>query len=67
MDTDQSDLSLFPKRNVAKNIQGTGWRVWNRDELKYWGGSFVECPTTLLAELDGPKRPEILADLGETS
>jgi len=50
-------------RFVAKAIKGTGWRVWDRNAKKLWGNPFHEYPTELLAELNGPKRPEKLVEL----
>ena len=63
MDTERPDFGVFPKRYVAKNIEGTGWSIWDRDEHKWWGSPFREYPEDLLAELNGPMRPEILAEL----
>ena len=50
-------------RYVAKAIEGVGWRVWNRRANRWWGNPFREYPEELLAELNGPKRPERLIEL----
>ncbi|REJ91898.1 MAG: hypothetical protein DWQ34_13925 [Planctomycetota bacterium] len=48
---------------VARAIPGKGWRVWNRRTKKWWGNPFREYPEELLAELNGPKRPQRLVQL----
>ncbi len=50
-------------RFVAKAIEGTGWRVWDRTQKKWWGNPLHRYPEAVLAELNGPKRPEKLAEL----
>ena len=49
-------------RFVAKPHEG-GWRVWDRTQKKWWGNVFRAFPEALLAELNGPKRPEKLVAL----
>lgn len=48
---------------VAKAVKGQGWRVWDRKMKKWWGNSFSFYPEELLAELNGPKRPNKLVEL----
>ena len=50
-------------RFVAKAVKGTGWRVWDRTQKKWWGNPLRQFPEELLAELNGPKRPEKLVEL----
>lgn len=52
-------------RYVAKAVPGVGWRIWNRKQKKWWGNPFREYPAELLAELNGPKRPERLVELSK--
>lgn len=51
------------KRYVARAEAGKGWRVWDRMRRKHWGEFMSYYPETLLAELNGPKRPEVLVEL----
>lgn len=67
MDRDRPELHVFPKRYIAKNIQATGWQIWDRVDHKWWGRPYRKYPAELLAELNGPKRPERLAELSEDS
>jgi len=62
--TGQSQTMGTPKaRFVAKAIEGVGWRVWDRLQKRWWGNPFRHFPEKLLAELNGPKRPEKLVEL----
>ena len=60
----QSQIMGKPNvRFVAKAVERTGWRVWDRTQKKWWGNSFRQHPDELLAELNGSKRPEKLVEL----
>jgi len=50
-------------RFVARAIEGTGWRVWDRVQKKWWGNPFREYPKDVLSELNGLKRSEKLVEL----
>ena len=52
-------------RYVAKAVPSAGWRVWDRQQKKWWGSPFSYFPEDLLAELNGPKRPEKLVTLNK--
>lgn len=51
------------RRSVARAVPGQGWRVWNMKAERFWGEVCRFVPDALLAELNGPKRPEHLARL----
>jgi len=53
------------KKFVAKAIAGLGWRVWNRQQHKWWGNPFKTYPEELLAELNGANRPERIVELSK--
>lgn len=48
---------------VAKATPNIGWRIWNRKTRQWWGNYFKEYPEEVLVELNGQKRPSILAEL----
>ncbi len=50
-------------RYVAKSEAGKGWRVWDRKLRRGWGEWRREYPQELLAELNGPRRPDRLVAL----
>ena len=50
-------------RFVAKAEAGRGWRVWDRKMRRWWGKHFADYPQAVLAELNGPKRPDRLVEL----
>lgn len=52
-----------PPRYVARAEAGKGWRIWNRKSKKFWGNPFLDYPDALLAELNGPARPEVIVEL----
>jgi hypothetical protein len=71
-----SNVRLFPidatvgvpsHRYVAKAVPGMGWRVWNRKFSRWWGNFFIAYPEALLAELNGPKRPDRITTLSRSS
>jgi hypothetical protein len=51
------------RRFVAKAEAGNGWRIWNNKRQIWWGQRYIDYPEELLAELNGEKRPERLAEL----
>jgi hypothetical protein len=51
------------KRFVARAEAGRGWRVWDKQQKRWWGRVFARQPDAVLAELNGPKRPERLVEL----
>jgi hypothetical protein len=55
------------KRYVAKAVPGSGWRVWDRKRGCWWGNDFSAYPETLLAELNGDKRPDRITELSRGS
>ena len=50
-------------RFVARAEAGKGWRIWDNQQKKWWGERYQSFPEHLLAELNGSKRPEQLAEL----
>jgi hypothetical protein len=61
MDIVPPDLSVFPKRYVAKNIQETGWRIWDRSERKWWGSPFHELFSEVVFSPRGKRRRILLS------
>ena len=55
------------ERYVARAYAGKGWRVFNRRTQRPWGIYFPNYPETLLAELNGQKRPDKIAELTKKS
>jgi hypothetical protein len=53
------------RKYVAKAIAGTGWRIWNRQQRKWWGVPFEAYPEALLEELNGLNRPERIIQLSK--
>jgi hypothetical protein len=51
------------KRFVARAEAGRGWRIWDKQQKRWWGPVLSRQPDALLAELNGPKRPERLTEL----
>ena len=49
-------------RFVART-EDSGWRVYDRQQKKSWGDRYNVYPAQLLAELNGPKRPERIVQL----
>lgn len=56
-------MSKQRRRFVAKAEAGRGWRIWDNLPNKWWGERYQNCPDSLLAELNGGKRPEQLVEL----
>lgn len=54
-------------RFVAKAEVGVGWRIWDNTAKKWWGEVYDQHPEALIAELNGQKRPEVLAALARTT
>ena len=53
-----------PKRRfVGKSESGKGWRIWDTKIRRWWGEPYLAYPEQLLAELNGEKHPERLAEL----
>ena len=50
-------------RFVARAEADGGWRVYDRQQKKWWGDRYKVYPEHLLTELNGPKRPERLTEL----
>ncbi len=50
------------KKYVAKGVPG-GWRIWSTISQTWWGQFYEKQPDDLVAELNGPKRPEMLIEL----
>ncbi len=50
------------KRFVAKGVPG-GWRIWNKLAQRWWGEFYEKQPDELLEELNGLRRPDVLAEL----
>ena len=53
------------QRFVAKAVPSVGWRIWDNMQKKWWGSPFQSFPEALLAELNGPKRPERIVELSK--
>jgi hypothetical protein len=51
------------RRFVAKAEAGSGWRIWDNKQKKWWGECYLQHPENLLAELNGDKRPDELTEL----
>jgi hypothetical protein len=51
------------RRFVAQAEAGKGWRIWDKQQKRWWGPRFRVQPDQLLTELNGPKRPSQLAAL----
>lgn len=52
---------------IAKAEAGVGWRIWNRKTKRWWGNYFPSYPEDVLAELNGPDRPDVLTKLCKIS
>ena len=50
-------------RFVAKAEAGKGWHIWDNMQKKWWGERYQNYPESLLAELNGEKRPQRLIEL----
>lgn len=48
---------------MARAEAGNGWRIWDKQKKRWWGPALSSQPDALVAELNGPKRPERLAEL----
>jgi hypothetical protein len=48
---------------VAKAEANAGWRIWNRQQKRWWGERYINRPDALVDELNGQKRPDRLAEL----
>jgi hypothetical protein len=53
------------KKYVVKAITGLGWRIWNRQQRRWWGSPFKAYPEELLSELNGLNRPERIVELSK--
>jgi hypothetical protein len=51
------------KRFVAQAEAGHGWRIWDKQQKRWWGPVLPRQPEAVLTELNGPKRPEKLVEL----
>jgi hypothetical protein len=51
------------KRFLARAEAGRGWRIWDKQQKRWWGPVLVHQPDALVTELNGLKRPERLAEL----
>jgi hypothetical protein len=56
-------MAAATARFVARAEAGNGWRVYDRQMRKWWGTRSDRFPEELLAELNGPKRPERIVEL----
>ena len=50
-------------RFVAAAEAGKGWRIRDNKQRKCWGERYRSFPEELLAELNGGKRPDRIAEL----
>lgn len=50
---------------MAKAEAGRGWRIWDNKIRRWWGERHESYPETLLAELNGDKRPVRLTELAK--
>lgn len=50
------------RKYVAKGVPG-GWRIWNKQGHRWWGEFYEKQPDELVDELNGLKRPEVMAAL----
>ena len=50
-------MGKLRKRFVAKAEAGTGWRIWDNKQKKWWGERYQDFPEQLLVELNGDKTP----------
>lgn len=50
-------------RFVAKAEAGEGWRIWDKQQKKWWGERYQSFPEQLLAELNSGKRPNRIKEL----
>lgn len=48
---------------MAKAEAGKGWRIWDKQQKKWWGERYEDFPGRLLDELNGGKRPDQLLEL----
>jgi hypothetical protein len=55
------------RRYVGRAITATGWRIWDNKMQRFWGEVYDPYPQTLLDELNGEKRPQLLANLAKKS
>lgn len=53
------------RRYVARATAGIGWRIWDHKAARWWGKPFGYHPEELIAELNGPKRPEKVVELSK--
>jgi hypothetical protein len=49
-------MAMRLTRFVAKAEKGSGWRVWDRMQHRFWGPVFSRQPRAVIAELNGGKR-----------
>lgn len=53
-----------PKNRFGAEAEaGKGWRIWDKQQKKWWGERYQSFPENLLLELNGDKRPEHLTQL----
>ncbi len=50
-------------RFVMKALPGKGWRIWNTKMKKWWGDTYHRQPDELITELNGERRPDVVAEL----
>ena len=55
------------RRYVGRAIATMGWRIWDNKRHRFWGEVYYPYPQTLLDELNGEKRLQLLAHLGKKS
>jgi hypothetical protein len=50
-------------RFIARAEAGTGWRIWDRQQHRWWGEPQKEYPSAILTELNSEKRPDRIVEL----
>jgi hypothetical protein len=55
------------RRYVGRAIATMGWRIWDNKLHRFCGEVYDPYPQTLLDELNGEKRLQLLAHLGKKS
>jgi hypothetical protein len=53
-------------RFVAKAEADRGWRIWDKQQKKWWGERYKHFPGALIIELNSEKRPEVITALTHT-
>ena len=49
-------------RYACRGVPG-GWRIWDGKARRFWGELYELQPDELVAELNGGKRPDVIAAL----